>query len=225
MMCSRYEHDVALYLEGDLSVDSAANVEAHLQECGACRGLLSELQESQRAVHDVAAMPLPEEALAAVRARVAHSSAQAAAHRPARLALAAGLAAAAIGAALWLGHPKQPANLVATGRTFSTPLPTTQPEIKLPATEMSKHLQSARSTLRAKTLVFLHEEQPPPMAMLSREDADQLAKAVVAVSRIDHVADGSVDEPSYSDAPPLARFQTDDPSIVIYWRLESNGGK
>src|SRR5260370_875118 len=60
---------------------------------------------------------------------------------------------------------------------------------------------------------------------LSPEDADQLARAVVAVSQIERVEDVTASSPAPSDRPPLLRLATSDPDIVIYWQLESDGGK
>ncbi len=59
---------------------------------------------------------------------------------------------------------------------------------------------------------------------LSPEDADQLARAVVAVSRVRRLPE----EPSTAPAEPLpaalVRLETSDPGVVIYWQLDSNGG-
>ena len=56
---------------------------------------------------------------------------------------------------------------------------------------------------------------------LSQEDADQLARAVVAVSRIERVTD-TYQEPAARST--WVRLTTDDPKVVIYWQLDSNGG-
>ena len=66
---------------------------------------------------------------------------------------------------------------------------------------------------------------PKPVAVLSPEDADQLARAVVAVSQIESVEDVKAPSPVPSDRPALIRLATSDPDIVIYWQLESDGGK
>ncbi len=66
---------------------------------------------------------------------------------------------------------------------------------------------------------------PKPVAALSPEDADQLARAVVAVSQIESVTDATVQPAAPSHRPPLVRLATSDPDIVIYWQLESDGGK
>jgi hypothetical protein len=63
---------------------------------------------------------------------------------------------------------------------------------------------------------------------LSPEDADRLAQALVYVSKLDGVPP-MPEEPSETDheakpAAPLIRLATDDPNVVIYWQIDSNGG-
>ena len=67
----------------------------------------------------------------------------------------------------------------------------------------------------------------PPAAVptLSPDDADQLARAVVAIAGIRRVDDIRLEvEPSPAPAP-LMRLATADPDVVIYWQLEPNGGE
>jgi hypothetical protein len=61
---------------------------------------------------------------------------------------------------------------------------------------------------------------------LSPEDAEQLARALVYVAQLDglpRVEENAHDKPSVPP-PQLARFETDDPNVVIYWLLDSKGG-
>jgi hypothetical protein len=63
---------------------------------------------------------------------------------------------------------------------------------------------------------------------LSPADADRLAQALVYVSKLDGVPP-VLEEPSETDrdakpAAPLIRLATDDPNVVIYWQIDSNGG-
>ncbi|PYQ38358.1 MAG: hypothetical protein DMF77_24300 [Acidobacteria bacterium] len=92
-----------------------------------------------------------------------------------------------------------------------------------------------RSTLPGPPAVSPHMEQaqvrhggadrPSVVPALSADDADQLARAVVAIARIRGVRDAEPDiEPSPEPAP-LMRLATADPDIVIYWQLEPNGGE
>jgi hypothetical protein len=59
---------------------------------------------------------------------------------------------------------------------------------------------------------------------LSPEDASQLARALVGVSRIRRLRDrppAALVEPF---PPAMVRLETPDPGVVIYWQLDSNGG-
>ena len=60
--------------------------------------------------------------------------------------------------------------------------------------------------------------------LLSREDADQLARAVVAVSEIRSAHDRPAEPDPLPEAPPLMRLASTDPNVVIYWQLDPNGG-
>jgi anti-sigma factor RsiW len=68
--CERHEASLGLYVEGDLPPRDRARVERHLETCLRCRAFLRELEASQGALRSLAAEPLPEGALEAVRARV-----------------------------------------------------------------------------------------------------------------------------------------------------------
>jgi hypothetical protein len=59
---------------------------------------------------------------------------------------------------------------------------------------------------------------------LSPDDADQLARAVVAVSRIRRLSDEPPAARDDRSAPAMVRLETPDPDVVIYWQLDSNGG-
>jgi hypothetical protein len=65
--------------------------------------------------------------------------------------------------------------------------------------------------------------------MLSADDADQLARAVVAVAQISS-AHGRAPDPATDATPdaaptPLMRVATTDPNVAIYWQLDPSGGK
>ena len=69
MTCARYESDLALHAERDLPPADVPAVEAHLRECAECRRFLEDLRASQSLVHELAAEPIGEEALADLRER------------------------------------------------------------------------------------------------------------------------------------------------------------
>lgn len=69
---------------------------------------------------------------------------------------------------------------------------------------------------------------------LTPEEADQLARAVVAMARIegrrdprDHGVEGQREAPEGSPTSrgTLVRWTTADPNVVIYWQLDSDGGE
>ena len=68
----------------------------------------------------------------------------------------------------------------------------------------------------------LEAAQPAPT--LSPEDADQLARALVAVSRIRRLSDWRAGAPAAPSSPTVVRLETLDPDVVIYWQLDANGG-
>ncbi|HEU0107016.1 MAG TPA: zf-HC2 domain-containing protein [Vicinamibacteria bacterium] len=230
MTCTRYEADLALYVEHDLADADAAAVEAHLRECATCPPFLAELRASQAQLKDLASEEMEAEALAAVRVRLVVA---AAATRPRNdLHVPTWAAAAAIimalGTILWVAvlvRWTEPARTV----DVSSP-PRIGPTASPPAAE-----PSPRSTLPGPRVVSPHMEQaqvrrgredsPSVVPALSVDDADQLARAVVAIARIRSVPDAEPDvEPSPRPAP-LMRLATADPDIVIYWQLEPNGGE
>jgi anti-sigma factor RsiW len=233
MRCTRYETDLALYVEGDLPGGEILAIEAHIASCPTCRGLLSALRASQRAVRALAAAPVDEAALARVRARIVAARAQSYAHQPPhwRWAVAAGLATVTAGA-LWLAmlngvKPDAPRVREAETSPSTSPVaspptpprnalirrPERQPEGKRPSLPVERHLSP-------------HLDQHVVTApALTPDDADQLARAVVVLSRIESLSDAVREPPPPPSPTPLVRWATADPNVVIYWRLESTGGE
>ncbi len=230
MTCRDQERLLSLYVEDDLPGRDAAALQAHLEECGSCGSFLGELRASQSTLKELAAEPLDEDALAAVRMRVRSASRE----RPRRpraalyWAVAASLIAA-IGGLVWLRGRE--ARL--PGPPLVAALPSAAPSSAGPAAERVPAAVSRprparekqESTVRAPQRVVPVMDVPKPAPALSPEDADQLARAVLAVSQIESVADATVQPSAPSDRPPLVRLATSDPDIVIYWQLQSDGGK
>ncbi len=224
MNCRGYESDLALHVEGDLPASRAPAVEAHVRECGGCRAFLAELRESQRAVQHLAGEPIPDDALAAVRAGIVWAPPLPL--RSVRPAVAAGLAAAVVAVALWVERPRE-VSRQAVRFPGSPVAPTPNPASAKPGVDQTRHPEADESTVRIPTRVSTRVTQSEPTTALCSEDADQLARALVSISRIGQVAD-ALQEPSPTFAQPtqpLVQLATDDPGIVIYWRLESNGGE
>lgn len=238
MTCASFENSLALYVERDLSDAAVPAVEAHLVSCAECRRFLDDLRASQSLVKGLAGEPVDADTLVALRARVV-AAAAVSAHRsrdrkagPMLWAVAAALILAATGGVLWIAMgarvtPRGPS--VAVG----PPPPVTTPAPPAPAAP------SARSTGRALPRVSPHMGRAavahvrvsvpvdPAAAApaLSSDDADQLARAVVAVSRIRSLQDIRPEADPSPEPTPLMRLATTDPNVVIYWRLDSNGGQ
>jgi len=231
MTCTRYEQDLALYVEHDLADADAAAVEAHLRECPTCPSFLAELRASQAQLKDLASEEMEAEALAAVRVRL---GAAAAAPRPRHDGQVPTWAAAAamilaLGTLLWIfaiDRWTDPSRTVAV----SSP-PRIAPTIPSPPAAEP----SPRSTLPGPPVVSPHMEQaqvrrgradsPSVVPALSPDDADQLARAVIAIARIRSVRDTQPDVEPSPEPAPLMRLATADPDVVIYWQLEPNGGE
>jgi hypothetical protein len=236
MTCTRYETDLALYVERDLPEAEVAAVEAHLRSCASCSRFLAELRASQAQVKDLAAEEIDSEALAVMRVRTIVATARARRSRGPRWVPAWAAAAAvilALGTLVWvvaLASRFEPVRTVAV----ASPPPSVPPAIPSPGIASP----SVGSTLPGPATVSPHMEgahvrrgrtdrQPPvpaAAATLSPDDADQLARAVVAIARVQRVDEVPLDaEPSPAPAP-LMRLATADPDVVIYWQLEPNGG-
>ncbi|MBZ5578886.1 MAG: zf-HC2 domain-containing protein [Acidobacteriia bacterium] len=107
MNCSEWEERIALYAEGDLPPQEAAEAGRHLAECGECREFAEGLQQSLAVLRAAHAEPLALAHLAVVRARVLERVEPK--RRPSwRWAVMAGLAAAALVPGLFLFPRQQP---------------------------------------------------------------------------------------------------------------------
>jgi anti-sigma factor RsiW len=70
MKCRYSEHDVALFVEGDLEPAKSAELEVHLVTCEVCRELEADVRESQMVLKSLRQEMLSSAALSAVRSRV-----------------------------------------------------------------------------------------------------------------------------------------------------------
>ena len=240
MTCTRYETDLALYVERDLSDADAAAVEAHLRECPTCPAFLAELRASQALVKDLAAEEIDSEALAVVRVRTIVAAARARRSRRPRWVPAWAAAAAIV---LALGTLALVVALVGRNpvRTSDLPLPPPSAPTALASPVVPSPVgapprtgpRSVRSTIPAPRDVSPRMEQtrrrPEDSASvvpaLSPDDADQLARAVVAIARIERVDEAPIETEPSPAAAPLMRLATADPDVVIYWQLEPSGGE
>jgi len=222
MSCERYERDIALAAEGDLPASQVAALEQHVASCELCHSFAQGIAASQATLKALADEPLAEAAIAAVRTRVLAAVTERAQPRwsgprwawPA-LASAALLLAVAL---FWLERAITTTHPATRAAASAVPATTPQPTASL----------TTRSTQRAAAAVSQSVRTPKkaPIARLSPEDADQLARAVVVLSRVKELdAEGAaeIDRPAVT-SQPLTRIASDDPNVVIYWQFDSNGG-
>jgi anti-sigma factor RsiW len=234
MTCTHYEKDLALYVEHDLADADAAAVEAHLGACPACRSFLASLRASQAWVKDLAAEEIDSDALAVMRVRTIVAAARARRSRRPRWVPAWVAAAAvilALGTLVWVALVSRtdPPRTVAVPSTPSSAPRAIASPIAPPVIASG----SARSTLPGPAAVSPRMERahvrrgtdrPSVVPTLSADDADQLARAVVAIARIQRVDEAPADDEPSPAPTPLMRLATADPDVVIYWQLEPNGG-
>ena len=232
MTCTRYEKDLALYVEHDLADADAAAVETHLGACPECRSFLAALRASQAWVKDLAAEEIDSDALAVMRVRTIVAAARARRSGHAGTARAWAVAASvilALGTLVWVAVVSR------TDRPRAVAV-SSPPRIATPAIPSPVAAEpSPRSTLMGPPDVSPHMEhahvrggradRPSIVPALSPDDADQLARAVVAIARIHRVQDAQPDVEPSPEPAPLMRLATADPDVVIYWQLDPNGGE
>ena len=231
MTCARYENDLALHVERELPPADVPAVEAHLRECAGCRRFLEDLRASQSLVRGLAAEPIGEDGLADLRERVIAAAATAAPSRDHRESplLWAAAAAVVVGVGAWawmarggqeLREPPVVQEATATTESSRPQRPTMHRSTPPPMAAVSHDVKSAR-------IARPRPARPARVPVLSHDDADQLARAVVAVSQIRSAHDRPPEpDPSPEvESAPLMRLATADPNVVIYWQLEPNGGE
>jgi hypothetical protein len=232
--CRDREPALALYVEGDLPEGEVAPLEAHLTECAGCRELLRGLRESQASLHTLATEPIDEAALDVVRRRVRARLAQ----RPAASATlwrwsaaASVLLVAGLIVAGFVSRRVDPsrATQATLGPSPTVPAPSAPVASPVVASTTPPKPSVVRRASVARSRVarpVLAAEPPEADVPLTSEEADQLARAVVLLSRIEKVEDFRSEDETAHDTPPAAtvRLATADPNVVIYWQFESNGG-
>jgi hypothetical protein len=234
MTCARFENDLALYVERDLPEAAVPAVEAHLRECAQCVAFLADLRASQSLVQGLAAEPIGEEALADLRGRVIAAASSPAPSRDHRslpvLWAAAAAVVVGVGAWVWMARGggqelrEPPVVQEATATTEpSRPQRPTRLGSTAPAMRGVSHDANSGRVVRARVT------RAAVVPVLSHDDADQLARAVVAVSQVLSAHDRPpVVDPSPErevESAPLMRLASTDPNVVIYWQLEPNGGE
>jgi hypothetical protein len=230
MTCARYENALALYVERDLPSADVPAVEAHLRGCAECRRFLDDLRASQSLVRGLATESIDEDELANLRERViaaVSSPAPSRGHRASGVLWTAAAAVVVVGisALAWMATrqefraPQVAKETSATTAPSRPQRPTRHESTQGAMPDVSLRMDRAR-VARARV------SRPARVPALSRDDADQLARAVVAVSQIQSAHDRPADpDPSPGvESAPLMRLASTDPNVVIYWQLDPNGG-
>jgi hypothetical protein len=229
MTCGAFENDLALYVARDLPSGRVPAVEEHLGHCESCPGFLDDLRASQSLVHGLAEESIGEHALFEVRARVITAlavSAPAARWRAGSSSTAVWAAAAMVvvtaSILVWRARAagQDPGPSIATTEPSRPQRPTVRESTKFTVAAVSPHMDRPRVSPRR-----IDRSQTVPA--LSADDADQLARAVVAVSQISSAHDRppEPDPSAVSSATPLMRVATTDPNVAIYWQLDPSGGE
>jgi hypothetical protein len=216
--CPR-ERALALYVGDDLSPAEVPELQAHVLDCATCRSFLLSLEASQSLLRELAEAPVPDEALAAVCQRLL---------TPPRKAVVSWrwVAAAAVAALLTpllyvalagRTRPTAPGQVAVATPPPATAAPAVEPP-PAPARVPDPPPKPGPTRRSAPARGAL------AMAGLTAEEADQLARAVVIVSKIETLSDYTPDS-NDADARPLVQIASDDPNVTIYWQLEPTGGK
>lgn len=222
MSCPR-ERELALYVEDDLPVSEVAAVQAHVLDCAICRSFLLSLEASQQALKALAAEPIADEALAALRERAGRVPAADRRSVGLRWAMAAAVALALLpGLYLAVSRREAPTAPVRIAEGAPAPRVTVRSPTPAPPAPVVAP-DSARRPMASRPERPSVAEEASDVPLTSAE-ADQLARALVAVSRIEKLSDIDRHPPEPLD-PALVRVASDDPNVVIYWRLEPSGGK
>jgi hypothetical protein len=236
MSCARRERDLALLAGGDLPDRRGERLRAHLAQCRQCQETLAALRAQRASLAALRDEAFESAALAALQVRVLAGVEAQGRGRPLwRLApLVVGICVVLAAVVVMLRRPTAPpagrATNVPGARQQIASMTPTPPAPAVPASQPSALTVAPvppptphRAVLaRRPSSVAARVEAAPA---LSPEDADQLARAVVLVSQIKRVSDWP---PAQPPRPPsdtgLVQLATDDPNVVIYWQIDSNGG-
>lgn len=235
MSCASNEALIALHVEGDLPQRDVPSLEAHLLSCERCATFRDDLRGSQATLKSLGRAELPEASLDRIRRHtVAAVGGQPLSRGPLLApawALAGGVALAAA-AGLWSASTPRPPHATVRATTAVAPGPRAEsPRLSDPRASNDPQPPQASVAPRGSTIGATApvssdkgERVAEPSTMLSPEDADQLARAVVEVARVERLAASDTGDGHAEPDSLLVRLDTDDPDVVIYWQVDSNGG-
>jgi hypothetical protein len=205
MSCKRYEHWAGLYVGGDLDGSRARKLERHLADCAECRELVEGLGETRAAIEGLRDESLDGSVLQDFRKRIFETieADAGSAGAPAwwYWGLAGSLAMLLIALTGWFFIP----------RTIESPRQVAEeaPPAEVPATIPPRE---TTTSLPAEPTVEKHEP-PTKYAVMDETDSPTVEPSFPETDEGPRDADVVV-----------VKLLTDNPDIVIYWLVESNGG-
>ncbi len=102
--------------------------------------------------------------------------------------------------------------------------PTTDAPLAATARRLHGNRQSTKGR-RAVVSPHVDQDGLDSVVPLSEDDAAQLARAVVVLSRIERLSDFGEDPDAQRMSTSMVRYETTDPNVVIYWELAPVGGE
>lgn len=187
MNCGQSEHDLALYVEGDLSRTKAGELDRHLLSCAACRQSVEELRESQSLFRGIRQDVVRPAALAEVRTQV-FARVAVLRMKPSwgrwvyALAGAVFVVAVMVSVFARIPRPRQEAKAVVPAAVRAAPV-IVQPVV--PVVPKAERVRVAH-----RSAVKKRQAKPAP------EPPQEI----------------------------MVKLLTDDPTVVIYWLVDQNGG-
>jgi len=212
MKCRGWNPQIALYVEGDLELESVAHLEKHLEVCVECRAFLDELRNSQSEVRQLRNETVDASSLNRVRANVMRQVRAVEERRTWmdhfaiwlwggyrwRFAVLGSVVLMATSIVIWrLASPTMPPS---PPTIAIAPAPAPVPSVDVPAAAERSVTRSA--PVRRSRPVASHPVAPKVATL-----------------------DESPVEPQPEESKDtVVQILTDDPNIVIYWLFEKNGG-
>jgi len=233
-VCERWEGDLALHATGDLAPARVRRLDAHLAGCATCRERLQRYARDRATLGALGTDPVAEDALRRVRAGVRQALPNPSdggvswGRRWWAVATVAASAAVVGATVLVVLQPSQEPQ----SSSGSGPSPVGEAVEVVVAPPGQDQAVAAPSPPTRPRRVAVANRAPAPhpvepeVPALSPEEADQLVRALVYVSQLDRLPSADEEPPEEMPTPTsqLARFETDDPNVVIYWLMDSNGG-
>jgi hypothetical protein len=205
MSCKRYELWAGLYVGGDLDGSRARKLEQHLADCAECRELVEGLGETRAAIEGLRDESLDGSVLQDFRERILETIEADAdsAGAPAwwYWGLAGSLAMLLMALTVWFFIPRT----IESPGQVAEEAPLTEAPATIPPRETSTSLPVEPTVER--------REPPTKHAVMGETEKPAVEPSFPETEEGDRHTDVVV-----------VKLLTDNPDIVIYWLVESNGG-